>query len=148
MKNASFLVLFFLGLAPIVTSAQSLPDPATKNQCPPPSYVQGMVWNRLNLTDFTLHGTVRSDKTKKSYPITLRTAGHNQEFDFDNQPLQIRVRIDPGNSVVERRSGPTAAWVPVTGAARLVPILGSDLTYEDLAVDFVNWEDQEPLGVD
>ena len=142
-----FLFLLFAAGSPALR-ADSLPDPATKNQCPPVAYVQGMIWKRLDLTSFTLNGSVRSDKTKQRYPIVLRTAGHTQEYDFTDQPLQIRVRIDPGNSVVERRTSPTGAWAPVTGAARLQPILGSDLTYEDLAVDFVNWDATEPLGVD
>jgi hypothetical protein len=125
-----------------------LPDPATKNSCPPVNYVQGMIWNRLNLTNFTLNGSVRSDKTKKKYPILLKTSGHTQEYDFQDQPLQIRVTLDPGTSKVERRTSVGGAWAPVTGSARLQPIFGSDLTYEDLAVDFVNWDDTQPLGLD
>jgi hypothetical protein len=144
-----FLFLFFpaLLLAPLALRAD-LPDPATKNQCPPVAYVQGMIWKRLDLTSFTLTGSVRSDKTKKHYPITLSTAGHTQEYDFQNQPLQIRVTLEPGTSTVEKRASAGAPWIPVTGAARLQPILGSDLTYEDLAVDFVNWDNTEPLGLD
>ena len=38
--------------------------------------------------------------------------------------------------------------MPVSGAGRLAPVLGTDITYEDLGVDFVNWDDTEPLGVD
>jgi hypothetical protein len=128
--------------------AQSLPDPATKNQCPPVAYVQGMIWKRLDLTSFTLTGEVRSDKTKAHYPIILRTAGHTQEYDFQDQPLQIRVKLDPGSSDIEKRSSASAPWTPVTGAARLQPIFGSDLTYEDLGVDFVNWDDTYPIGLD
>jgi hypothetical protein len=36
----------------------------------------------------------------------------------------------------------------VTGAERTQAILGTDITYEDLGVDFVNWDDTEPLGID
>ena len=146
MKIPFLFSVAFL-LAPLALRAD-LPDPATKSKCPPVAYVQGMIWNRLNLTSFTLTGSVRSDKTKKRYPITLSTAGHTQEYDFQDQPLQIRVTLDPGTSTVEKRASSHASWVPVTGAARLQPILGSDLTYEDLAVDFVNWDDTSPLGLD
>jgi hypothetical protein len=146
MKITSLSVAALL-LAPLASRAD-LPDPATKYQCPPPAYVQGMIWKRLDLTNFTLNGSVRSDKTKKKYPIILKTAGHTQEYDFQDQPLQIRVTLDPGTSTVERRTSAGGAWTPVTGAARLQPIFGSDLTYEDLAVDFVNWDDTQPLGLD
>jgi hypothetical protein len=149
MKLPSLLLVtaFFTTSLPALR-AQTLPDPATKNQCPPVAYVQGMIWNRMSLTSFTLTGSVRSDKTKMRYPIILRTAGHTQEYDFQNQPLQILVKLDPGTSLIEKRSSPGEPWTPVSGAARLQPIFGSDLTYEDLGVDFVNWDDTEALGLD
>jgi hypothetical protein len=140
---AAFFTTPLLGL-----HAQTLPDPATKKQCPPVAYVQGMIWNRMSLTSFTLTGSVRSDKTKMRYPIILRTAGHTQEYDFQDQPLQIRVKQDPGSSDIEKRTSASGSWTPVTGAARQQPILGSDLTYEDLGVDFVNWDDTDALGLD
>jgi len=148
MKIPSPFLALLLAATPLFLRGESLPDPATKNGCPPVAYVQGMIWKRLDLTSFTLTGSVRSDKTKQRYPLILKTAGHTQEYDFQDQPLQIRVQLDPGTSTVERRSSATGPWIPVTGAARLQPILGSDLTYEDLAVDFVNWDDTEPLGID
>ncbi len=149
MKLPSLLLIAAFFATPLLAlRAQTLPDPATKNQCPPVAYVQGMIWKRLDLTSFTLTGSVRSDKTKMRYPIILRTAGHTQEYDFQDQPLQIRVKLDPGSSTIEKRSSASAPWTPVTGAARLQPIFGSDLTYEDLGVDFVNWDNTEPLGID
>ncbi len=149
MKLPSLLLVAAFFATPLpALRAQTLPDPATKNQCPPVAYVQGMIWKRLDLTSFTLTGEVRSDKTKMHYPIVLRTAGHTQEYDFQDQPLQIRVKLDPGSSTIEKRSSASAPWTPVTGAARLQPIFGSDLTYEDLGVDFVNWDDTDALGLD
>ena len=142
------LLLGVLAFASLSIRADSLPDPATKNQCPPVAYVQGMIWKRLDTANLTLNGVVRSDKTKKSYPLLLRTAGHVQEYDFQDQPLQIRVTIDPGVSKIDKRSSPGGAWVPVTGAQRTEAIFGTDITYEDLGVDFVNWDDTEPLGID
>jgi hypothetical protein len=139
------IALFLLSVG---LRAEDLPDPDTKNQCPPVAYVQGMIYQRLAVTSFTLNGSVRSDKTKKKYPVILKTAGHTQEYDFQDQPLQIRVELNPGTSTVEKRMSTGSPWVPITGAARLQPILGSDLTYEDLAVDFVNWDSTEPLGLD
>jgi hypothetical protein len=149
MKSRRFLLsssLFLAGL--LFAGAAGLPDPATKNKVPPVSYVQGMIWNRLDLTNFTLTGSVRSDKTKASYPLTLRTSGHVQEYDFQNQPLQIRVEISPGVSTIEKRASASQPWVPVTGEARKQAILGTDITYEDLGVDFVNWDNVEALGID
>jgi hypothetical protein len=146
--SPAVLLAALFAVTPLAVRADSLPDPATKNQCPPVAYVQGMIWKRLDTANLTLNGSVRSDKTKKSYPLILRTAGHVQEYDFQDQPLQIRVTIDPGMSKIQKRSSAGAAWIDVTGTARLQPILGTDITYEDLGVDFVNWDDTEPLGLD
>jgi hypothetical protein len=149
MKMRSPVLLAgLLAFASLALRADSLPDPATKNQCPPVTYMDGMIWNRLDTANLTLNGTVRSDKTKMRYPMLLRTAGHVQEYDFQNQPLQIRVTINPGVSKIEKRSSPGGAWTPVTGAALLQSILGTDITYEDLGVDFVNWDNTVPLGID
>ncbi len=123
-------------------------DPTTAKLCPPIPYVQGMIWKRLEAASLTLDGSVRSDKTKMRAALTLKTAGHTQEYDFQDQPLQIRVELEPGSSTIEKRSSPSGAWSTIAGAARLQPILKSDLTYEDLGVDFINWENIVPLGID
>lgn len=146
--RSSVLLTGLLVIVSFSVRAGTLPDPSTKNQCPPIAYVQGMIWKRLDVANFTLNGSVRSDKTKQRYPIILRTAGHTQEYDFQDQPLQIRVKIDPGTSIIEKRSSSGSAWTPVVGAAKLQSILGTDITYEDLGVDFVNWDDTQPLGTD
>jgi hypothetical protein len=140
------IALVFAGAS--FSFAADVPDPATKSQVPPIAYVQGMIWKRLDLTNFTLTGAVHSDKTKANYPLTLQTSGHTQEYDFQTVPLQIRVEINPGVSSIEKRSSPGAPWTPVTGAAKTQAILGTDITYADLGIDFVNWDDVVPLGID
>jgi hypothetical protein len=128
--------------------ASDLPDPSTKDKVPPISYVQGMIWKRLNLADFTLNGEVRSDKTKARYPIQLLTKGHELVYKFLDQPLQIRVMLNPGVFTLEKRTSDSGAWTPVPSSAMSQAILGTDITYGDLGLDFVNWDDVEPLGTD
>src|SRR5579863_9726069 len=117
----------------------ALPDPSTKDKVPPIAYVQGMIWKRLDLADFLLTGTVRSDKTKKRYPLILRTKGHELVYEFQDQPLQIRVQLNPGQFTVEKRTASSAPWAAITDADKAKAILGTDITYEDLGIDFVNW---------
>ena len=128
--------------------ADTLPDPATANQCPPVTYMQGMIWKRLEAAALTLNGSVRSDKTKTNAALTLKTSAHTQEYDFTDRPLQIRVQLDPGSSTIQKRTSASGTWSTVAGAGRLQPVLDSDITYEDLGVDFINWEDIAPMGVD
>ncbi|MCE0483080.1 MAG: outer membrane lipoprotein-sorting protein [Methylacidiphilales bacterium] len=146
--KSRLLALGLLLVPSILNAGAALPDPATKDKVPPIAIVQAMIWKRLDLADFTLTGSVRSDKTKISYPITLRTKGHELVYEFNNQPLQIRVQLNPGSVVVEKRASPSGSWAPITAADRAKAIFGTDVTYEDLGIDFVNWDDIQPLGTD
>jgi len=150
MKSTS---LHFLALCSVLgfvalTSASAGVDATTKDKVPPVAFVQARIWQRLDLTDFTLNGVVRSDKTKKSYPVILRTHGHELFYEFKDQPLQIHVVLNPGAFVVEKRSSGSGAWTAVNGEDRKKAILDTDITYEDLGIDFVNWENTTPVGTD
>ncbi len=152
MKLSSFVpplalvVVFGALLLPL--GASTLPDPSTKDKVPPIAYVQGMIWKRLDLADFTHSGRVRSDQTHSNYPLRLLTKKHELVYEFQNQPLQIRVQLNPGVFTVEKRTSASGAWTPVSGAEMTQPILGTDITYGDLGLDFVNWDDVQPLGTD
>jgi outer membrane lipoprotein-sorting protein len=135
-----------LGLLSLPAPADTLPDPATKKDVPPIAMVQAMIWKRLDLADFTLNGVVKSGK--KEYPIKLLTKGHELVYEFQDQPLQVRVQLDPGAFIVQKRSSSSAAWADISAAEMNKPIFDTDITYEDLGIDFVNWDDVEPLGTD
>jgi hypothetical protein len=143
-----FLSAFVLAASFALPALASGPDPATKDKVPPIAYVQGMIWKRLTLADFTLNGNVHSDKTKESYPIQLLTKGHELVYKFLNQPLQIRVQLNPGVFTVERRASNTGPWTAVGSSEMAKPILGTDITYGDLGLDFINWDDVQPVGTD
>jgi hypothetical protein len=123
-------------------------DASTKDEVPPIAYVDGMIWKRLSLADFTLNGSLRTDKTKKNYPLTLKTKEHDMVYAFQDQPLQIHVRLEPGKFTVERRSSSTEPWAAVPATDMAKSILDTDITYADLGLDFINWDDVQPLGTD
>ena len=148
MKHHLVVCLSALAFIPAVTSRADLPDPATKDKVPPIAFVQGKIWDRLKFADFILNGSVRSDKTKQSYPIVLLTKKHELVYKFVGQPIQIRVTLDPGAFAVEKRTSDSGSWAPVGAGDMAQPILGTDITYGDLALNFVNWDDIQPLGVD
>jgi Outer membrane lipoprotein-sorting protein len=137
-----------LGLLSFAVRADTLPDPATKNNVPPIAMVQAMIWKRLDLADFTLNGVVKTDNNKKEYPIKLLTKGHELVYEFQDQPLQIRVQLNPGVFTVQKRASSIDPWTDVSAAEMSKSIFDTDITYEDLGIDFVNWDDVEPLGTD
>jgi len=128
--------------------ADTLPDPATKSQVPPLTYIQARIYTRLKLADFTLTGKMHSDKTHKSYPITIRTHKYTMVYEFNDQPLQLRVEIAADKIQLDRRTSSTDTWKPVPTSDYSKPILDTDITYGDLALDFIDWDDIEPLGTD
>jgi hypothetical protein len=123
-------------------------DPATKSKVYPVPEMQAKIWQRLDLTDLTLNGIVHSDKSKNRYPVILLTHHHELVYEFKDQPLQIRVTLTTGAFTVERRSSSTEAWTAVPGSEMKKHILDTDITYEDLGIDFMNWDDVNPVGTD
>ncbi len=132
----------------LIPAAAALPDPATKKDVPPIAFVQARIYQRLDLADFVLNGSVRSDKTHKSYPIKLLTKGHEMVYQFQDQPLQIRVELNPGAFSLERRTSDKGSWAAVPTSDMSKPILDTDITYGDLNLDFINWDDVQPMGTD
>ena len=146
--------LLFLALSALLAtpslpaSADTLPDPATKNSVPPIALIQARIYQRLDMADFKLTGTLRSDKTHKSYGLTILTKGHEMVYQFEGQALEIRVKLNPDAFTLERRSSSSGTWTPVPRGDLNKQILDTDITYGDLNLDFMNWDDVEPLGTD
>ena len=69
-------------------------------------------------------------------------------FAFKEQPLQIRVTLDPDHAVVERRKKEGDAWAAVSGKALKEAILDTDITYEDLGMGFIFWDNVTGIGCD
>ncbi|MGD9897106.1 MAG: outer membrane lipoprotein-sorting protein [Candidatus Methylacidiphilaceae bacterium] len=124
--------------------ASSAPDPA--KPCPPLEFLQGRFWRNFRLQDFALHGVIESER--ETYPIQLILHDRKMTYEFQNPPFQIRVEIQPEQSIVERRRQKREPWQPVAGRARMGPILDTDITYEDLCLDFMRWDRTQPLGTD
>lgn len=117
-----------------------------EGKVPPVEFVQARMWKNMQLADFKLEGQIKTYKNK--YPIVLRTRGYEMIYEFINKPLQIRVVIDPDSSSVQTRAKSSDAWVTLSDKEKLKIILDSDITYEDLCLDFIRWEKVTPLGTD
>jgi hypothetical protein len=136
------LVVLLCLLVSLVCEAE--PDP--HQPTPPIEFVQARVLHNLRLQDFQLEGVIHT--SKKIYPMRLRTRDHEMVYEFTDQPLQIRVNLDPEQSSVARRKNSTSDWEELTGSARQQAILDTDITYEDLCLDFIHWSKVTALGGD
>lgn len=146
--------LSLLGLAFLCASIPALQagiDKSKASQLPPVNLLTAKIWTQLDLADFTLTGDVRTvvgGKTMKHYPIVLRTHGHQLVYEFTNQALQVNVLIKDTGAVLQRRASPSAPWVTITGAELRKHVLDTDITYDDLALNFINWDNITPIGTD
>ena len=98
------------------------------------------------MKDLKLKGQVQSGE--KKIPIIVRTKDRLLQFEFQDRPLQIRVRFAPEGSLIQRRKKSDGEWQVVTGAEKTQSVAGTDLAYEDLGIDFLRWPDPQPKGED
>ena len=127
-----------------ITLVSGAPDPA--QPIPQPALLQEKMWQVGRLQDFKLEGFMRT--AKFLHPITMRTRDRQIVFEFKEKPLQIRVAMTPGGSIIERRTSAKEEWKMISGKERLEKILDSDVAYEDLGLDFLRWSKVKPLGLD
>jgi hypothetical protein len=127
-----------------ISSGLAAPNPDV--EIPKPATMQQLVWNNMRLLDYRLEGALRTEESL--HPITLRTLGRIMVYEFKEKPLQIRVCFLTSGSIIWKRHSATAKWEMLEGKSRLAKILDSDITYEDLGVDFIRWSTVKPVGGD
>ncbi|CAI9084896.1 outer membrane lipoprotein-sorting protein [Candidatus Methylacidiphilum fumarolicum] len=140
-----FLLFFFL----FSISFSSLPlwaKPNPEKPIPPLEFIQGRFWRNFRLKDYILKGSIQA--AKDTYPITLILHDRSMEYRFKGLPLMIYVEINPEASFVAYRNHSNEPWQPITGMNRTKHILNTDISYEDLCLDFIRWEKIKQLGTD
>lgn len=113
---------------------------------PTPHQMQNFLWRTLVMKDLTLKGQVQSGSRK--IPVVVRTRDRLLQFEFQDRPLQIRVRFAPEGSLVQSRAKSDGVWEVITGAEKTKSVVGTDLAYEDLGIDFLRWPDPKQTGED
>lgn len=113
---------------------------------PTPRQMQNFLWRTLVMKDLILKGRVQSADRK--IPVVVRTRDRLIQFEFQDRPLQIRVRFAPEGSLIQKRPKPDADWTVVTGQEKTSAVAGTDLAYEDLGIDFLRWPDAKLVGTD
>lgn len=143
---ARILSWFLIGIIFVLSFSFVSAQDQVKSLMPPVDYVLARLWRNLQLQDFKLEGFVRTEK--KKYPIVLRTKGREMIYEFQEPSLQVRVVLNPDRSIIEQRTTAKASWKEVSGKARLKNILDTDITFEDLGMEFLRWDQVKMLGTD
>lgn len=113
---------------------------------PTPRQMRNFLWRTLVMKDLFMKGRVQSGE--KKIPLVVRTRDRMIQFDFQDRPLQIRVRFAPEGSLIQKRAKPEGEWQVVTGMEKTKAVAGTDLAYEDLGIDFLRWPDAKLVGHD
>ena len=113
---------------------------------PTPRQMQNFLWRTLVMKDLKMKGQVQSGERK--IPLLIRAKERLLQFEFQDRPLQIRVRFAPEGSLIQKRAKPEDEWQVVTGAEKTKAVAGTDLAFEDLGIDFLRWPDPQPKGDD
>ncbi len=113
---------------------------------PPVDFILARLWKNMELQAFRLTGIIRTPAA--IHPIVLKTKGREMIYEVMESPLHIRVNMGADGTTVETRPNAQGQWRSVTGKALQDAILQSDITYEELALDFFNWPRIEPVGAD
>lgn len=94
-----------------------------------------------------LNGQLRNDEDGKIFPFKLIADGSVVKYQFSgNPPTTVQVRYNQDSSELEESSGGTTDKLSPANFDK--KILGTDLTYEDLALRFLYWSRASREGED
>ena len=95
----------------------------------------------------SLDGQLRNDSDGKVFPFRLTADGPQVRYQFMGKPpTLVQVRYNADDSQLEESTG--GATEKLTPANFDTRILGTDLSYEDLALRFIYWSHATILGDD
>ncbi len=96
----------------------------------------------------TLDGQLRNDADGKTFPFRLVADGPSVRYEFPGPPpTVVQVQYNDENSELRQSSGSGAAQ-RLTSANFDQRVLGTDLTFEDMALRFVYWSRAALVGED
>ncbi len=84
----------------------------------------------------------------KSYPFEMRTKDREILMLIPEANLSVEIVFSSGATVVRRGDGKGSNLKALTAREQKAPILDTDITYEDLALTFLNWPDIREAGTD
>ena len=94
-----------------------------------------------------LSGKLRNDETGDVFPFKLVADGATVRYEFAGKtPTVVQVRYDQDGSQLQESSGGNTEKLAPGNFDKT--ILGTDMTYEDLALRFVYWPKATLLGSD
>ena len=130
-----FLLVMSVFSAAISVKAQSLPSV---------DFILGKVWANMEMQPFELDGVIRH--ANMLHPLKLKTGSREMIYLFGREEPQVKVSFFSDAPEIYTRKDDEAKWTRLPVVAWDRPILGSDITYRDLALDFLTWPEVRLVG--
>lgn len=137
MKNPHYLFFVFLSIMFLNMTCNA--DPAAEQ-------VLEKVRLGTVLQKMKLEGHMRKYMSKNKIPLDLSMKGEEITFQFsvNHQWVGFHMVLDQGNAKLYETLNGKASPLPPEKISQ--PILGSDVTYEDLSLKFLYWKDARIEG--
>jgi len=138
VMGAHYLVKTRLILAALVLGAASL---AEAQDAPSAKEILRQVRLSQAAQEETLQGHLRTGGTK--IPVRIVIEGSTMRYDFPKPPSLLLTFNEGGSRLQEVGKGGSGT---VKGAEYATKVQGSDISYEDLSMNFLYWPDAEVIG--
>ncbi|MDL5056943.1 outer membrane lipoprotein-sorting protein [Geitlerinema calcuttense] len=113
---------------------------------PSMEFVMARLWKNFSMADATMTGILRTPS--KTYPMEMRTKDREILMLVPEANLSVQIAFSSSTTSVKRGDGQGRNLKALTAREQKAPILDTDISYEDLALSFLNWPDIREVGVD
>lgn len=113
-------------------------------QLPSVNFILGRVITNLDMAPFRLEGIIRTQN--KRHPLVLQTGPRQMTYLLGAGEPDLRVEFSRSRTRVLSRPNASSPWRELPQPLWDRPILGSDITPRDLALDFLSWPKVRVVG--
>lgn len=138
----NFCVLFFLASG--VLGSALVSRGAASPELPSVDFIMGRVWANMEMAPFRLEGIIRTPTAK--HPITLLTGQREMTYLMGGAEPDVRVQFSSDGARVQSRADEKSPWREMPRSVWDRPLLASDITPRDLALDFLAWPGARVIG--
>ena len=141
-------VIFFSFFFSFLFFSQENSDAAVPSNLEPSVVaIMKKVWANMKWEPFSMAGILRTQEDR--YPLILKTKPYEIEYEIKTEwPQYIRVALQSKGSRLFNRSNLHEEWQEMPSSNWNQAVLNTDLTYEQLALDFLTWPKIEAFGRD
>jgi len=139
MRKLSFIAIFFMSSVAGFTQNK-------QESLPSLEFVMARVWKNFSMSNATMQGVLRTPS--KTYPIEMQTKDREILLLVPEANLSVEIIFSSSNTSIKKGDGKGKNLKVVSPKDQKQSILDTDISFEDLALSFLNWPDIREIGTD